>query len=1387
MKSIIHLKRLILLVLTGCGILPAALAANYVDAPVDGTEYRIVNAKGTERSLYDDGGTDAKPKQTGFPTLEIDENRFYWIVKSHADGGYSICNKVTGRYLQGVATSTGSASLSTTETICYIEPNSAGEDVPYFNILASAGSTISLNIDGSNGTIIGYEKNDGKGELSASEWGFAPYEPELIGAFRFYGPRNGNHVLAESDGKMVMATTDEADYSRIWMLERSGNTFLMRNASTGHFLSEDPADYAEQGTSTAAHKVYIKTVNGDNTKVIISHKADFSGHTCLHEDGGNKVVTWDADGANSHWKYEKVTNIPHATLANHLKSLSTQYAATVESGKYYRLVNYMHHNAIGETAVSKELTMRALNDTEYTQYWQLNANADGTAFSLKNAVSGQYIQATPGNGQKMTSGATEVFFPITPNAAFPYDNLHNIGSDDQFLHADSHGFLTTWGICTGIGSNEASLWYVESTDITAEEFAAAAEQQEAAELLLANADRYCALFANFYTDATCRELKDTYAAMSADELKAAMAAAGLPAFFRTTAADIQGHDSRSKWEKEFRVADFGAYSRPEYWAGKLKTKKYSRLNNPTGILLAQREPLLIMVGHHTLPEGATLTAELLAGNAQEVSATQSIELKTGPNLIVADEAQSHLFIQYTSPDGALIADCPPISIHFEGGTVNGWFDCRARTDADWVEMQQAGLFGADIIDVMGTYAQWRMNSRLVIENNPTQILRTMQRWDEVVKSQLNLMGLLAPPTDDEKTVAAYEDLYPKRFNNHMQASSNTSGYMDATDYRTRYNENTLSNVINYDRLKQGEVLWGPGHEIGHCNQGAIHVIKSAEVSNNLFANVVVFEDNTTTTRGWNVQKMQEAMAAGEHQWIKICKRDVFNATRMYFSLYLYYHAVGHDPLFYQKLFKLLRANPLNNPQGNVNATDDYLHFALKACEAAGEDLSDFFEYWGFFEPITNEHVDEYGTWYVTATEEEIAQARATMQAYAKKANPNLMFIEDRAEDRGLKGFDGEYTYQACTSTLGQFTDFNGERAAIDGLTYSTPDESTVRINGQDVPGLAGIKFHDADGKLIYVAANLGDIAIPESLRSRISTVELAMTDGSSIPLYDPATTTVYNLSIYHPDGTHTARYTNGSDEALLSAERDGANAVAFLAADAPEELRQLNNIVDKDGTAHRFVLTDKADFYAPQPFTASTFSYTRTSKEDSYNSFCLPVALALQDLPEGCSIENFTSTRTDNDEHIISFTSVDEVAAGTPCLVYFPQGVSGVTIEKTNAEVVTAPGSVSTGSEGAEMLGSFTSKPIGAGFYKLNNAGTHFGITGTAGKVTAFRSYLSLPAALGIKSFRFEHGTGTTGLAAPVLRAPGSTGIYYDLQGRPVTAPLKNRLYIRDGQVILNR
>lgn len=593
---------------------------------------------------------------------------------------------------------------------------------------------------------------------------------------------------------------------------------------------------------------------------------------------------------------------------------------------------------------------------------------------------------------------------------------------------------------------------------------------------------YYGSFRQIFKDNACTELLPAYAAMTDEQMLTALD--GLPQSFIDLAMKIK-NNTWSEYEKEFRIAEYSPYSDPYYWASYMRTNPYSKLNNPTGITCKKDDVLLVFVEEQVY-HPATLTLAEVEGS----SALPAVEhyLYKGLNVITT-RTNGTLFVNYNAEtglgDGAKLSDYKDIKIQIAGGTLNGYFDYSRHTNEDWVKMRKS-IMKNEIVDIKGEKVLFHMHLNKVAAVCPTDICSTIDGWDTIVKWQHQLMG-----ADSEK--------YNGRWNNLMMCCDGEGSYMYATYHYTYYEYNTLPDILPWAKVKANPgYVWGPAHEIGHMNQGAINIISCTEVSNNLFSNMVVQRMGTTTTRG---QKIDQCIKDFNDKVPFPLRSEVFSKTRMYWQLYLYFHEAGHDNTFYPRLFEYLRENPISGTSG-VNGKFNQLRFAEACCEIAQMDLSEFFEAWGFFVPMSGAYVSDYNNYYVTLTPEDAEESRKKMQKYEKKGG-HLMFIEDRVKPSkrtdGVNGNRLDWNSEVPVGSagdVGQWEDYIDHSVKAKGYVYYTSGNTVTILCNENSAGAVGFKVYDKNDNLIAFS-NRYRITIPANTDTKSIRIVAAQANGDN--------------------------------------------------------------------------------------------------------------------------------------------------------------------------------------------------------------------------------------------------------------------------------------------------
>jgi hypothetical protein len=464
-----------------------------------------------------------------------------------------------------------------------------------------------------------------------------------------------------------------------------------------------------------------------------------------------------------------------------------------------------------------------------------------------------------------------------------------------------------------------------------------------------------------------------------------------------------------------------------------------------------------------------------------------------------------LFIQYyvdtdSSATSKKLADYPNVPIHIEGGYVNGYFDLSRHTDEDWRDMTQ-NMMKHYSVQVLGERVMFHMELANVLKACPNTITDAIKWWDECVKWQHELMGA---------------DKYYDRWNDLIMAKDGYEGmFMYATETYTYYEHYTLPDILPWEKVyaDPGQ-MWGPAHEIGHVNQNAINVVSCTEATNNLFANAQIFRTGKTTTRGNGLSVCREDFS--NKLPFPLRGSDIIAKSRMFFQLYLYFHVAGKDTTFWPRVFEALRKNPLDKGPKDRNwtsltqAKDDQLRFAEVCCEVAQMDLSEFFEAWGMFEPMTDAGVGDYENFIVNLTREEAEASRARMQRYAKKGG-HLIFIEDRIKPSprtdGVAGnrldFNDEFAIGKMGNT-GQWSDYIDESVKAEGYYFARSQNSISIKKTADANGALGFKLYHANTGELLDFNNDYKLTVPVAHANAPLKVVATQADGSNVELKNVA-------------------------------------------------------------------------------------------------------------------------------------------------------------------------------------------------------------------------------------------------------------------------------------------
>ena len=790
------------------------------------------------------------------------------------------------------------------------------------------------------------------------------------------------------------------------------------------------------------------------------------------------------------------------------------HAFSLDTG-YYLVKSYngkyLTENTVNHTVLCSDQT----SPTNYSQVWELTVN--GTNVTLRNVLTQRYIYWVNSDTQFYTDTSVRNFIYGENSGVYTF----HINDDYIGLHCDNNNNVVYYSI-----SENKSKWTLESVTV---------DQESLAEQKAAIAEASTADLLKVFTTTACTELRSGY---SESDL------AALPTTTQALAAKIKNNTWTtydgwtSKTEKTFRIADYKAYSSHTRWTDIIGLGySFGRLTNPTGISVSSGDYIQVYVGE--IPSGQSVQLEV-AGDYQSSGATYT--LKQGMNSLLM-ASSGNCFVQYdvnNTTDGKApytdISSYDPVTVHIEGGTVQGYFDLtKGDTNFDWSAMQHYLLKGS-CVDLKTDNLVFHMQTSLVKSACPENMVELLGEWDKILDMEHSLMGL-------------------EEFNgywNNMLTAVDMSGqdYMHASTYGTYYDVGTIPSIMSYAEMFAGGAIWGPAHENGHIFQKYINMVGQTEVSNNLFSNVAVFNNGHLTSRASLISTTFQNMSNNVY-WND---RGIWERTHMYFQLYQFFHILGKKSDFYPELFKALRSDPMTHT-GNVfiPATDDYLKFYKKCCTVSGYDLTEFFQAYGFFvipnltsytlSDVTKDAymVGDYGNYYLTVTQEEIDAAKAEVAAM-NLPKANIIFVEDRitAPDATYEGvaagtkktaFSSEFPIGQAGET-GQYTTFGDECSSY---IYNVSG-STVTVEGT---GAVGFKVYDSTGNLCGLY-NTYTFTLPDGIGTGY-TIKAAAGDGTDVEAtYDSTIGVIVSDVTYVPYDTESLPDYTGKDISVSS------NAAASL-------------------------------------------------------------------------------------------------------------------------------------------------------------------------------------------------------------------------------------------------
>ena len=800
--------------------------------------------------------------------------------------------------------------------------------------------------------------------------------------------------------------------------------------------------------------------------------------------------------------------------------------AQISEGNVYNFVNVGNNTQSMVIAANNFVSIAATNTNDYDQLWYVSKNSDNS-YSLRNLGSGRYLRSSNAASVKWTMVKEDDFdanckFNCTAAGSGYTLRATNTDNGGHYMHyGANNGGVVGW-------STDAAATQWTITPVSIDENTLTANWNELAKIdpSASIVDTYQGNLETLFSDKACTTLNSTYASMDVNTLKNQTAYKNLPVALQQMVLKVRNNSwgegnydaNKSSWDadyaKKYRVQLYEPYNEPEAAASALGINAHTNLNNPTGIFANDREALYVMVGG-TIKEGASLYIASYTGNGEPGGYAEGVELKQGLNIVPSFGDGNNYVINYVvhtfdTSNGKMgneakarrLSAYDDLKIHIEGGYINGYWNKMGDelytpdTHENWDYLKNRAT--QTTVTILGEYItlQFPLRDEDAVEDKGTQhhglahylnqvdVNDVIDEWDDIMMWQRFLLGVLDKATtkDTEKNVVSpysngklvvdytgdddygYSDYY----NVHGLSLGVGYNYMFGGWRHCGYNYNTMESIIVHMLTSAGS-HWGPGHEIGHQHQALFNLNGLTEVTNNLFANVVLWYFGETTSRvNGDEGSLSNVLAAYNAEGSDFYTNNIWGQTHLYYKLFLYYHVLGHNNQFYPTLFEMLRQDPMING-GQIDGATSLLHFYKKCCEAAKEDLTEFFRAYGFFSVMTNRLVDDYNDATYNMTQAQIDAAIAEVKAHKYEENIAVLFINDatgetiKSHKGGLLSLydrDGDdldhdgnrdEPYPFTLAELGGYDSFNTNTTP--NYTY-TVSGNTVTMEGEGGTGFA---------------------------------------------------------------------------------------------------------------------------------------------------------------------------------------------------------------------------------------------------------------------------------------------------------------------------------------------
>ena len=813
---------------------------------------------------------------------------------------------------------------------------------------------------------------------------------------------------------------NENSKAQLWYVESATNaTYVLRNLATGRYLSNSArSNWGLTEQNDADHnKFKLFTFGGNNTIRSVSQSSD--GYGYMHRDNNGNIVGWEPENQNTQWTIvdKNFTAEEVQTALNEIHLLAPSQQA-IEG--YQQNLNTLF-TSLSCTTLKNEYLAKSLDevkaDANYTNLPSaLQAMVVKVYNEQKSGISA-WDEANGDNNKPSWGGEYSKKFRVQM-----YEPYSIAGEITEFLGINAHINMDN---PTGVYINDGEVAYIMVEGSIKEGSELWVNYQVGHNVLRGYNDKlYIQLHEGlnvvpYFEDKS--ELWINYVVHTYDKTKEEEAR--FPhkiSEFEPLKIHVEGGYIGGFYNA---VGDYRAKNESENLWGEVD-------NDADWVYMEERTPLtdLVLVAHRqVLKFNLNTTHEGDNGMAHYLPDNLNIPAKPYNNSG-----------SYDSYEG--------MGLNASTGKINIMLEAWDRVM--YSELVTMGVVSTGDLKIMN-----EMYPRWTAEGEKAEIYN----YGSVT---------VADQTATYKEFCEGRD-YSELFNHHGLAwGEYGTTYMYGGGSYCGYHHNTLGSIVGEIANNSGST-WGPAHEIGHQHQGTYLLNGQTEVTNNLFSNVALWYKGMTTSRYNGSQGSLENMLAifntEKNTYTQLSEQGnggIWALTHMYYKLWLYYHLAGNNTQFWPRFYELCRRErPVNG--GEISGPEGLLRIYRHACDAAGEDLTEFFRAYGHLDVMDRVFVGDYSNAYYTQTQEQVDEAIKSVKDKNYPENVAILFIGDDEKDAtGYVQHDGVtkrpiYGETTPNSDFGSVADFiKGNTGITANYTATVSADGKVTMSG----GAGGVGF-----------------------------------------------------------------------------------------------------------------------------------------------------------------------------------------------------------------------------------------------------------------------------------------------------------------------------------------